>query len=135
MGGRRDDRGGVELFVLVVVLALILALGIVVDLGGRMRVADQAAWTAQQAARVAATQVSGVQIQDGSTPVIAAESAVAAAQQVIAAAGMTGTVVVTADTVTVTVTTTYSPMILGPSEWAISETATAQVVRGITAPR
>lgn len=137
-GQRRDDHGGVELFVLVVVMAIVLALGIITDLGGRMRTADRAAWTAQQAARAAASQVSGAGVQDGAAPVMSAQEAVATAQRVVAAAGMSGTASVDGDTVTVTVSTTYTPMILsiaGRPAWSVSETATAQIVRGISTPR
>lgn len=138
VGRWRDDQGGVELFVLVVVMAIVLALGIITDLGGRMRTADRAAWTAQQAARAASSQVSGAGVQDGAAPVVSAQDSVATAQRVVAAAGMSGTASVYGDTVTVTVSTTYTPMILsiaGRPAWSVSETATAQIVRGISAPQ
>ncbi len=126
------DEGGVELFVLIVTVVLVAALGLVVDLGGRMRASDNAAWTAQQAARAAAEQVSGAHAQAGVLPVVASSSGVAAAEQVIATAGMTGTVAVVGDTVTVTVSTTYDPMILDAgSAWTVTETATARIARGI----
>lgn len=131
----RDDRGEASVMLVVVMVALIAMLGLVVDVGGRLHTADEAAYVAHQAARAAAQQIEVTQAQDGRWPDVTNSSAQAAAQAVITAAGMTGSVNVSGQTVTVTVTTTYAPRLLGAvgaGTWDVTSTASARVARGIT---
>lgn len=135
-GRRRDDQGGVELFVLVLIPIMLLSLGLVVDLGGYMRAGDRAAWCAQQAARAATGRLDLAQAQTDGTAVVAADAAVTTARQMAVAAEMTGTAALNADgTLTATCTTEYEPMILtvpGLTTWHITEQATSRPARGIT---
>jgi len=131
---RGDDRGGTELFVLVTLFAMLIALGLVVDGGGLMRAQDEAAWCAQQAARAGAERIDLNQVQIDGTSVLLESAAVATALQVVAAAGMEGTAVVNADgSLTVTCTTEYRPVVAvwsGAPSWHITQEATARPIRG-----
>ena len=126
-----DDRGSTELFVLAMVPAVLFALGLVVDLGGRSRALDRAAWCAQQAARAGAQSIDAGSAQDGVYPGVLASTGSAAAQSSIAGSGMSGTVQLDGTRVTVTCTTGYSPFLLGTGTWTLSATETARSVRGI----
>ncbi|MCL2466970.1 MAG: pilus assembly protein TadG-related protein [Micrococcales bacterium] len=133
---RLDDGGGAELFVLVSVMAMLVALGLVVDGGGYMRAKDDAVWCAQQAARAAAERIDLEQVQEtGSTPVLVGSVADATAQQVAGGAGMAGVSALNADgSVTVTCSTEYAPVVLavaGARSWTVTEQATARPARGI----
>jgi len=134
---RTDDRGGTELFVLVTLFAMLIALGLVVDGGGLMRAQDEAAWCAQQAARAGVTRLDLAQAALGDAPVLDGPAAVATALQVVAAAGMEGTAVVNADgSLTVTCTTEYRPVVAvwdGAPSWHITQEATARPIRGVSA--
>ena len=130
-----DDRGDASIMLVVVMVALIAMLGLVVDVGGRLRTGDDAAYIARQAARAAGQQIETTQAQDGSWPDVTNSGAQAAANAVLAAAGMTGSTDVSGQTVTVTVTTTYTPRLLGvigAGPWNVTSSASARVARGIT---
>lgn len=130
-----DDRGDASVMLIVVMVALIAMVGLVVDVGGRLRAADQAAYVARQAARAAGQQIETAQAQDGVRPDVTNSGAQAAANAVIGASGMTGAVDVSGQTVTVTVTTTYTPQLLGivgAGTWNVTSSASARVARGIT---
>ena len=99
-----DDRGDASIMLVVVMVALIAMLGLVVDVGGRLRAADEAAYVARQAARAAGQQIETSQAQDGTWPDVTNSGAQAAASSVIGAAGMNGSTSVSGQTVTVTVT-------------------------------
>lgn len=131
-----DDQGGVELFVLILIPVMLIALGLVVDLGGYMRAGDRAAWCAQQAARAATGRIDLDQAQTDGTAVVSGDAAVTTAQQMAVAAEMTGTAELNPDgTLTATCTTEFRPMILavpGLTTWHITEQATSRPARGIT---
>lgn len=130
-----DDRGDASIMLVVVMVALIAMLGLVVDVGGRLRAADEAAYVARQAARAAGQQIETSQAQDGTWPDVTNSGAQAAASSVIGAAGMNGSTSVSGQTVTVTVTTSYTPRLLGiigAGTWNVTSTASARVARGIT---
>jgi Flp pilus assembly protein TadG len=130
-----DDRGDASIMLIVVMVALIAMVGLVVDVGGRLRAADEAAYVARQAARAAGQQIETAQAQDGVRPNVTNSGAQAAANAVISASGMAGAVDVSGQTVTVTVTTTYTPQLLGivgAGTWNVTSSASARVARGIT---
>jgi Flp pilus assembly protein TadG len=136
VGRRRDEEGGVELFVLVLIPVMLLALGLVVDLGGYLRAGDRAAWCAQQAARAATGRLDLDQVQAAGTAVVGGDAAVVTAQQMAVAAGMVGTATINADgSLTATCTAEYEPIILagpGLTTWHVTEQATSRPARGIT---
>lgn len=131
-----DDRGDASIMLVVVMVALIAMLGLVVDVGGRLRAGDEAAYVARQAARAAGQQIETSQAQNGGAwPDVTNSGAQGAAHDVLAAAGMTGSVNVSGQTVTVTATTSYTPRLLGvigAGTWDVTSTASARVARGIT---
>lgn len=131
-----DDQGGTELFMLVVVFALLIGLGLVVDGGGYMRAKDQAGWCAEQAARAAAERVDLIQVQTDGMAVVLSGPAASTASQSAADGGMVGTTTLNADgSVTVTCTTEYTPVVLavvGGAPWSVTEQATARPARGIS---
>ena len=76
-----DDRGDASIMLVVVMVALIAMLGLVVDVGGRLRAADEAAYVARQAARAAGQQIETSQAQDGTWPDVTNSGAQAAASR------------------------------------------------------
>ena len=135
MKRHRSDEGATELFVLVCVMAMLVALGLVVDGGGYMRAQDGAAWCAHQAARAGGQRLDMDAAQSNGT-VSSGQEAAEAAAQVVSASGMTGSTTIGADgSVTVECTTTYTTVVLGLvglGTLPVAEQATARPVRGIS---
>lgn len=106
------ERGDAAVAFVLLVPALILVIGLVVDGAGQMQASEQATSIAQSAARAAAN--AGVSAKLPSTGVanISAGQAITAANSYLAAAGVTGTVQVNGQTVTVTVQKDYSTKFL-----------------------
>jgi Flp pilus assembly protein TadG len=130
-----NERGEASLFVVGSAVALILAIGFVIDGGGKLAAVDQAQYAAEQAARAATQNVSGAALRSGTTPTVDASEALAAAQSSLAASGVTGTVTIAGGTVVVDASTTYQTKFI----WAIGRPslsaeghASAELVRGIT---
>ena len=88
----RDERGQAGVFVLLLVPALIIMIGLVVD-GGQKTHADQSAQTAAVAAARAATDAASTDQLGGRTGTV---SAVRAARSYLSQAGVTGSVQVAA---------------------------------------
>ncbi|MCF4120406.1 pilus assembly protein TadG-related protein [Antribacter sp. KLBMP9083] len=131
----RDDRGEVSILAAGLVPALIIAIGLVVDGGGKLQAEDEAEYVAEQAARAAAQQVGIAALQRGDAPVIDPVAAVTAAQQTLDAAGVVGAVdAVNGATVRVSTEVTYRTKFLpliGIHELTATATAEARAVRGI----
>jgi hypothetical protein len=126
----KDERGTISAFVVVLVLACLMAAGLALD-GGRIVAARvQVTDIAGNAARAAAQQVDGLR---SGAPALDPNRARAAAQHVLEAAGATGSVDVRGTSVTVTATTDESLLLLrlvGISHRTVSATATARAEAG-----
>src|SRR5947208_12458477 len=110
--GRSDD-GSVTLFVVVLTVALLAAVSLVVDGGGKVRALQRADEAAREAARAgsqmldvpAAVRGDGVSIDPG--------AAARAARAYLDAAGVDGSVTVEGNAVQVSTRVTYQPVFLG----------------------
>ncbi|MBE1877545.1 hypothetical protein IHE71_17800 [Myceligenerans sp. TRM 65318] len=135
---RRDgaERGEINILVAGLVPALIIAIGLVVDGGGRLQAADHAQYAAEQAARAGAQEQDISEAQYGRPPVLDEAAAVAAAQAHLAAAGVSGQVdYVENASIGVSTTVTYRTKFLaliGIRSLSAEGSAEARAVRGIT---
>jgi Flp pilus assembly protein TadG len=132
---RRDERGSVSIWAVLIVAAFTLIVGISVDLVGQITAKQHATDIAAQAARVAGEQLDPNTAMAGGT-MIAANPAKArqAALAYIAGAGMTGTVTLEAGgtQLAITTTATYRPTLLssvGIGPLTVTGTSTARLVR------
>jgi Putative Flp pilus-assembly TadE/G-like len=123
------DGGQVTAFVVVIMAALILLAGLVVDGGLTLDAREQALGEAQEAARAGAQAINlAIYRQDGVLVLDPAEAA-ADARRYLAGSGGTGTVQVTGNQVTVTVTRVQQMQILDAAGLtAITVHATASAV-------
>jgi uncharacterized membrane protein len=128
MAGRRSECGSASIWALTVTAGVFtVLLGLVVDGGNVIEARAEAARAAEQAARLAADQLSAGSVREGHdavSPGAAAESA----RGYLRAAGMPGTVHVAGDTATVTVhdkVPTKVLGIIGIGAFPIDESATA----------
>jgi len=128
------DEGQVTAFVVVIMAALILLAGLVVDGGLTLDAREQALGEAQEAARAGAQAINlAIYRQDGALVLDPAEAA-ADARRYLAGSGGTGTVQVTGNQVTVTVTRVQQMQILdaaGLTAITVHATASAVPDRGI----
>ena len=133
------EQGSISLFLVVLVLALFVVFGLVVDGGARLDAQRRATDQAEQAARAAAQAVNPTSLRESDTVTLDPTAAHAAAARYLSSVGnvtLTG-VHVTATTVTVTVTTTATPVVLsliGLHTLTVTGSGTAQLLRGGTAP-
>jgi hypothetical protein len=107
-----EDEGVVTAFVVVIVLALILLAGLVLDGGLALAAKVQAIDDAQAAARAGAQAIDLPMYRATGQIVLDAATASADAEQALAVAGESGTVAVNGDVVTVTVTVSEPTQIL-----------------------
>lgn len=133
---RGRERGEVNILVAGLVPALIIAIGLVVDGGGRLQAADHAQYAAEQAARAGAQEQDISEAQYGRPPTLDETAAVVAARAHLAAAGVDGTVdYVEGASISVSTTVTYRTKFLaliGIRELSAEGSAEARAVRGIT---
>jgi len=118
------DDGAVAMFVVVITVALLAMAGLVIDGGYALAARQEAANTAEQAARVGADALSRID----------PAQAAAAARGYLSAAGHVGDVDVSGDTVTVTVRVSKRTAILsavGINAIAVTGRATARGLIGI----
>jgi hypothetical protein len=132
---RTSDAGQITAFVVVMMAALILLVGLVLDGGLTLDARERALAEAQEAARAGAQAVDlAVYRQDGSL-VLDPPEAVADARAYLAGIGASGTVRVSGNVVTVTVSIVQPMQILdaaGLSSITVHATASATPERGIT---
>ncbi len=132
---RHDERGSVSVWLALAASAMLLCVGLAVDLGGQVHAQQQARAVAAQAARAAGEQVAAAQAIRGQTPQVDTLAATAAAEAYLQRAGMNGTVTVESGNIlNVTVTTSYSPVILssiGIGPLPVTGTSTARLVRAV----
>ena len=110
----RDERGAISVWFATAALAMVILVGMAVDLGGKVHAQQQARSAAAQAARTGAQEVQGSTAIRGEELRVDLNAAKAAAQDYLRAAGVEGTVtVVDGDTLIVRTTDTYDSKFLG----------------------
>ncbi|WP_274994765.1 pilus assembly protein TadG-related protein [Promicromonospora iranensis] len=129
------ERGEVNILAAGMVPALIIAIGLVVDGGGRLQAEDEAEYAADQAARAAAQQIRIDRAQMGLPPEVDPARATQAAADTLAALGVQGGVTaVNGAAVSVGTQVTYETTFLtliGISSLSVTADAEARAVRGI----
>jgi Flp pilus assembly protein TadG len=85
-----DDRGSASLMFAVMGIALLLAIGLVVDGGAKIRAVQSASSAAAEAARAGAQQVDVAAVQTAAGIVLQPQRAQRAAEATLAASGATG---------------------------------------------
>jgi TadE-like protein len=129
------ERGSVTVWLALAAAAMILCVGIAVDLGGQVNAQQQARDVAAQAARIAGEQVNAAPAIRGQTPQVDPVAAKAAADAYLQQAGVSGTVTVQGGTtLVVTVTGNYQPIFLstlGIGPLQVTGTSTARLVRAV----
>lgn len=113
MRREHDDRGSVSLLLVVMVAALFVSVGLVVDGGAKLRAVQQATAAAGEAARAATQQVDTGTVQLRGRAHLNPVSARHAAQETLAGAGVEGTVTVTDGQVHVDASVTRPTLFLG----------------------
>ena len=110
----RDERGSISVWFATAALAMIILVGMAVDLGGKVHTQQQARSAAAQAARTGAQEVQGSTAVRGEDLHVDLTAAKTAALDYLRAAGVEGTVtVVDGDTLIVRTTDTYDSKFLG----------------------
>lgn len=132
---RRDQRGSVSIWAVLIVAAFTLVVGISVDLVGQIAAKQRATDVAAQAARIAGEQVDPNTVLAG-TPTLTANPVRArqAALAYIAGAQMSGTVTIQAGGTQLAITTiaAYRPVFLtslGIGPLTVTGASTARLVR------
>ena len=130
----KGESGVLSAFLAVIAVALLLLVGLVVDVGRAIAAQRMAADEAEQAARTGAGQISIDSLRQGEVS-IDSESAVAAAVRYTVQSGQPGTASVRDGTVTVRVVVVVPTTILGIAHIKsikVSATASASDVAGVT---
>lgn len=125
-----DERGSITPALIVLVPALVLVIGLVVDGGGKVQENNRAQAIASGASRAAANSL-GSQVISNGTLTLNTFGARRTAEDYIAAAGMRGNVDVVGDRIIVTVNTEYDTKIVsvvGITTIPVHATATAQII-------
>ena len=110
---RDDDRGAIALFVVVFTVALLAAVGLVVDGGGKVRALQRADEAAREAARAGSQMLDVPAAVRGDGVSIDPAAAARAARAYLDAAGVAGTVTVQGNAVQVSTSVTYQTVFLG----------------------
>lgn len=129
---RQLERGSVSTWLVLASFAMVVVVGLAVDISGQVHAQQRARDVAAQAARTGGQQLDSSAVQ-GRYPSIDTGQARAAAQDYLAAAEVSGTVTVTGGTsIRVDVTDTYDPLFLGVigiHDLTVTGDATARVIR------
>lgn len=132
---REDQSGRVTAFVVIIVTAVLLFAGLVLDGGLALAAKVRALGEAQEAARAGAQEIDLTAYRANGALRLEPQQASAAARNYLAAAGHSGTVSVAGNTVTVTVTVSQSTQLLpliGIGSITVTATGQAQPQRGIS---
>lgn len=132
---RADQSGRVTAFVVIIVTAVLLFAGLVLDGGLALAAKVRALGEAQEAARAGAQEIDLAAYRANGTLRLEPQQASAAARKYLAAAGHTGTVSVAGNTVHVTVTVSQPTQLLpliGIGSIAVTAAGQAQPQRGIS---
>lgn len=130
---RRDERGSLSLFFIVVVVGLFAAIGLVVDGSRQVSAQRHADAAAEDAARAGGQAISSSALTGQSDLSVDSGRAASAAKGSLAAAGVEGNVSVNGTTLTVTTTTRQSTAFLsmvGITEFTVHGHATARLAQG-----
>lgn len=135
-GGAGDrDRGSVSLFFVVAAAGLLVAVGLVVDGGGKIRASQRADAVAAEAARAGGQAADAGPAIRGQGLRLPAAAARAAARDYLAGARVEGTVTITGGTrLQVDTVTTYTPVFLtmiGVGPMTTTGHAEARIVRAL----
>lgn len=110
----RDDEGSLSVWFATAAMAMILLVGLAVDLAGQVHTQQRARDVAAQAARTGAQEVVASQAVQGQSPRVDATAASAAVHRYLSSAGVTGSVHITnGTTLVVTVSDSYHTKVLG----------------------
>ncbi|MFD7454023.1 hypothetical protein [Kitasatospora sp. NPDC059827] len=133
--GRRSDRGAVALFVAICAAYLVLVIALVIDAGGRLRVAERTDAYAQEAARVGGQQLDQADVLQGKGFKVRQDYVRQAAGIYLDRYGLKVDDVVFSDddkVVTVTVRADYRPVLLGAlGERKVTGKGSATLVHGV----
>ena len=137
LAGKRRDRGGLSLMIVVLFVPLAALAGIVVDGGAKLNADENAVALAQEAARAGATTVDQSAAYSSGSFVVGQQQALTAARAYLIQAGY-ARYTVAADgaraikvSVTITQPTRFLSMI-GIDSFTCTGTATASLVTGVT---
>jgi len=130
---QRDERGAISVWFATAALAMVILVGMTVDLGGKVHAQQQARSAAAQAARTGAQEVQGSTAIRGEELRVDLNAAKAAAHDYLRAAGVEGTVtVIDGDTLIVRTTDTYDSKflgIIGLESMRVTGEASARLIR------
>ena len=107
------DEGSISLGLVVMVVAVMVAIGLVIDGGAKIRAVEQATRVAAEAARAGAQEVDVTAVQTAGATALDPARARTAARAVLEAAGVQGEVHATQTRVTVDATVSRSTVFLG----------------------
>lgn len=110
---RPSDEGSVSLTLVVMVSALLVAVGLVIDGGAKLRAVHQATAAAGEAARAATQRLNVSGVQTSGAAGLEAGAARRAAREALAAAGVEGTVTVAGGRVSVSAAVSRPTVFLG----------------------
>lgn len=133
----RDQSGRVTAFVIIMVTAILLFAGLVLDGGLALAAKVRAVGEAQEAARAGAQEIDLAAYRATGTLRLLPQQASAAARSYLAAAGHSGSVSVAGNTVNVTVTISQPTELLGLigiGSITVTGSGQAQPQRGIDGP-
>lgn len=133
---REDQNGKVTAFVVILVTAVLMFSGLVLDGGLALAAKVRAIGEAQEAARSGAQEIDLAAYRADGTLHLMPEQASTAARNYLAAAGHTGTVSIVGNTVNVSVSIHQHTQLLGLigiGSITVTGTGEAQPQRGITA--
>lgn len=130
---RRAERGSVTIWLALSSFAMVMLVGLAVDLGGQVHAQQRAHDLAAQAARTGGEQVQAAPAIQGQTAGVDIGAARRAAEAYLDAAAVTGSVTVSGgDTLSVTVHDTYDTKFLGLigiTHLDVTSSATAHLIR------
>jgi len=129
------EEGSVSVFLVVAVIALLLASGLVVDGGRKLQALRRADAVAEEAARAAGQALQPAPSVRGMPPRLDAVSATAAGRAYLSSAGVAGTVVARGDVVEVTTSTSEPTVflaVIGIHSVSATGSASARLARGLT---
>ena len=131
----RDEDGSITLWMVTASFAMMMLVGLAVDLGGQVHAQQRAHNVAGQAARAGGQEVQAAPAVQGRYVAINAAAARNAAQDYLSTAGVNGTVSITdGTTITVNVTDTYRPKflsIIGLGGLPVTGEASARLIRTV----
>lgn len=139
MSLRDRDRGSVTIWLALASFAMIVLVGLAVDLSGQVYAQQRAIDVAGQAARAGGQQIDTGAMRGGTVQADAAQAA-SAARAYLASAGVEGTVTIAPGgaTIRVTTTTTYRTSflsIIGIKTLQVSGQSDADLVRAVNGTR